>query len=111
MKSKTALLITVMTLLIVSSVGCIEINTPDAPSARPTQVERITVSGVEETTEIHSDNLVKLVISGVQNTVTVSQTTIVTDITMSGIDNTLYIPSSTNARVTDSGIDNEIIRY
>jgi len=111
MKSKTALLITVMTLLIVYSVGCIEINTPDAQPARPTQVERITVSGVEETTEIHSDNLVKLVVSGVQNTVTVSQTTIVTDITMSGVDNTLYIPSSTSAKIMDSGVDNQIIRY
>ena len=124
MENKIAIGIVLATLLvvIVAFSGCIEEEAPTkipevtTPSATNIEeetpnVEVIVISGVDKVTEINNDKPIKLVLSGVGNTVTISYNTIVTEIVLSGVDNIVYIPRSSTPKITDSGVDNEIIRY
>jgi len=126
LKNKTAVGIVLMILLIVvvAFSGCIEEKTPtkSPETTRPAtyiedveeetpNVEVIVISGVDKVTEINNDKPIKLVLSGVGNTVTISYNTIVTEIVLSGVDNIVYIPRSSTPRITQSGVDTEIIRY
>jgi hypothetical protein len=105
MENEIAIGIVFATLLvvIVAFSGCIEEETPS--------VEVIVISGIDKVTEINNDKPIKLVLSGVGNTVTISYNTIVTEIVLSGVDNKVYIPRSSTPKITDSGVDNAIIRY
>ena len=127
MENKIAIGIVLATLLvvIVAFSGCIEeeaptkipeVTTPSATNIEDIEeetpnVEVIVISGVDKVTEINNDKPIKLVLSGVGNTVTISYNTIVTEIVLSGVDNIVYIPRSSTPKITDSGVDNEIIRY
>ena len=133
MKRLSASILTVFLLAIVATCGCITVEMPNngggAYQNTPTQpdepeeydwdytedysynIEVITISGVDKVTEINYDKPIKLIVSGVGNTVTVSENTAVTEIVLSGVDNIVYISRSSTPRITQSGVDNEIIRY
>jgi hypothetical protein len=109
MKNRIVIGFVLATLLvaIVAFSGCIE---EDVEEETP-NVEVIVISGIDKVTEINNDKPIKLVLSGVGNTVTISYNTIVTEIVLSGVDNIVYIPRSSTPKITDSGVNNEIIRY
>jgi len=111
----------VLVVAVVAFSGCIEEETPAKPlETTPTwedsesyayTTETIVISGVDEVIEINRDNPIKLVISGMGNTVTISENTVMTEIVSSGMDNTVYISRSSTPKIIQSGMDNEIIRY
>ena len=111
----------VLLVAVIAFSGCIEEETPTKP-LETTQVgedlesytyttETIAISGMDEVIEINRDNPIKLVISGMGNTVRISENTVITEIVCSGVDNTVCISRSSAPRITQSGVDNEIIRY
>ena len=111
LKNKIAIgiVLAILLVVIVAFSGCIE-HIEDVEEETP-NVEVIVISSVGEVTEINNDKPIKLVLSGVGNTVTISYNTIVTDIVLSGVDNIVYIPRSSTPKIIDSGVDNKIIRY
>lgn len=123
MKNKIILgtILGVLLVVVVAFSGCIEEETSTKPlETTPTwenlesyayTAETITISGIDEIIEINRDNPIKLVISGIGNTVTISENTIITEIVCSGVDNTVHISRSSVPKITQSGVDNEIIRY
>jgi len=73
--------------------------------------ETITISGVDKNQEISNNVPIKLVISGVRNTITIKENTQVNEIIVSGTDITIYLPEGNNPKITDSGIRTKISYY
>lgn len=71
----------------------------------------ITISGVDNSQEISNDVPIKLVISGVRNTITIKENTQVTEIIVSGTDIIIYLPEGNNPKITDNGIRTKISYY
>lgn len=74
-------------------------------------VKTITISGVDKTQEVFDSAPIRLVISGVRNTITVKENTQVNEIIVSGTDIKIYLPEGNSPKVTDSGIRTEITYY
>jgi len=93
------------------------------------QERTIAISGTDKEQDVASDVPIQLLISGVQNKVTVEQGTIVNKLVVSGVGHTitvkgtdireillsgtgttLYLPSGSNPKITESGTGNKIIR-
>ncbi len=73
--------------------------------------ETITISGVDKIQEISNNAPIKLVISGVRNTITIKENTQVNQIIVSGVDITIYLPEGNNPKITDSGVRTKISYY
>ena len=73
--------------------------------------ETITISGVDKVQEISNNVPIKLVISGVRNTITIKENTQVNQIIVSGVDITIYLPEGNNPKITDSGVRTKISYY
>jgi hypothetical protein len=73
--------------------------------------ETITISGVDKVQEISNNAPIKLVISGVRNTITIKENTQVNQIIVSGVDITIYLPEGNNPKITDSGVRTKISYY
>ncbi len=74
-------------------------------------VKTITISGVDKSQEISDTTPIKLVISGVRNTITIKENTPIDEIIVSGVDITIYLPQGNNPKITDSGIRTKISYY
>ncbi len=91
--------------------GCVSDTSTQLTTDTTNQVNDITISGIDKYQEVNSATPVKLVISGINNTVRVLTNTSVNSITISGIDITLYLPKTVNPQITDSGIKTRILYY
>lgn len=73
--------------------------------------ETISISGIDKIQEISNNAPIKLVISGIRNTITVKKNTQVNQIIVSGIDIIIYLPEGNSPKITDSGIRTKISYY
>lgn len=74
-------------------------------------IQIYTISGIQKYSEITNPKPIKLIVSGIRNTVKINQNTVVKEIVVSGINNTIYIPSDCSPIIRDSGIKTKIIYY
>ena len=73
--------------------------------------ETIAISGVGKVLEISNNAPIKLMISGVQNTITIKENTQVNQIIISGVDITIYLPEGNYPKILDSGVRTKINYY
>ena len=89
--------------------GCILFEPEKSSDTKKTEVKIIDISGVGQTQEISSEIPVRLLISGVNNTITVTNSTTVQEIDVSGVDVKIKLPRGATPKITDSGIRTQII--
>ena len=73
--------------------------------------QTVPISGVQKYTEVNYNTPIKLVISGVQNTIKVVKGTQVNTLVVSGVGNTVYLPIESSPIIIDSGVSTNIIYY
>ena len=70
----------------------------------------IEIDGVGISRTIDEKDPIKLVVSGMNNVITISENTDIREIEISGMGNTIYLPSNKTPTINDSGMNNQIIR-
>ena len=79
--------------------------------ATNSNVEVITISGMNEVAEVNSDKPIKLIVTGMGSTVTVSSSTIVTEIVIESMNSVVYISENATPKITITGMNSKVIRY
>ena len=88
--------------------GCVLLESDNSPDTKKTDVKKIDLSGKGQIQEISSETPVLLVVSGVNNTITVKEGTSVQEIDISGVDIKIKLPHGATPKITDSGIRTQI---
>lgn len=81
------------------------------PTQSQEEIKEISISGTDNKQEISSDIPIILTISGVRNTVTITENTPVNKIVISGVDITVYLLKGTSPEILDSGVRTKIEYY
>jgi|GEM_PF-4905883 ABC-type Fe3+-hydroxamate transport system substrate-binding protein len=97
---KKTILVALIILFVIFISGCAQQN-----------IKTITISGIDQKAEISNENPVELVISGINNEVTVLEGTEVVKIILSGDDCIVNLPLGSNPEIDKSGINNQIKYY
>jgi hypothetical protein len=66
---------------------------------------------MNEVAEVNSDKTIKLIVTGMGATVTVSSSTIVTEIVIESMNSVVYIPENATPKITITGMNSKVIRY
>ena len=75
------------------------------------EVNTITISGVGKVQEVSSDVPIVLVVSGVNNIITIKEGTTVDQLVVSGVDIEINLPKGSQPIIVDSGVRTKIKYY
>lgn len=82
-----------------------------ASGCSPIGLETVEVSGQGTTQTVSTDNPTKLIVSGMNSNVTVTESSQIRVVILSGMNSVVYLPEDMDVRIENSGMDARIVRY